>query len=201
MESDLSGCSKERKKTDSGGVDGSRVRAMPFVRSQKPCGAEVGDMTRCENNNTPWQSSTLCQHRPEAEGWRAAAAPVTPTATMGEHQPPNTTLNFPSDISALFEFIPSRWLTVLWEGWECLLKADGNAERRLVLKIWMIALRPPNYIYFVLSLCLQVAKVTWAPHEATNSQHILPWLCTQSRCSGGFWLSGNFSNLLFIRAE
>lgn len=50
-------------------VPDSWVRVRLFVQSQKPCGAEVGDMTCCENNNTPWQNSSLCKH-PPPQSWR-----------------------------------------------------------------------------------------------------------------------------------
>lgn len=119
-------------------VGDSWVRARPFVPSQKPCGAEVGDMTRCENNNTPWQNSSLCQHPPKPQEWGTQATPVTPNATMGEHQQPTTTLNLSSNVSVLnsFSLIDRLFFgSAMRVPFKDHKPADSYVERRWVLKI------------------------------------------------------------------
>lgn len=81
----------EKGESGDGREQRGKGQKEPFlVWDQEPCGTKVGDVTRGEKNNAPWQNSSLCQRDqwfpPEAEWCGVRTAPVTPTATSREHQ-------------------------------------------------------------------------------------------------------------------
>lgn len=119
------------------------------------------------------------------EEWGRQATPVTPTATMGEYQQPTRRFKCTLQHQCAILLNSFRLVDWLFFGFEVrvpfkgLKHADGNVERCLVLKIWMIALRS-LWLHLLCALAVPPGcKSHLALREATSSHHKLPWLSAE----------------------